>query len=314
MKKPILVVMAAGMGSRYGGLKQMDPMGKNGEIIMDYSLYDAHLAGFERVVFVIKRELYEDFHRIVGVKAEKIMQVEYAFQELSDLPEGFSVPQGRQKPWGTAHAVLAARDKIDAPFAVINADDYYGRQAFASIYQFLVSPPVQKEDVQPLPLAMVAYILRNTLTENGSVSRGVCQVENGYLVDICERTRIEKTAGGACFTEDGGVTYQPIDPESLVSMNLWGFPRRMVEELWARFPVFLEKAMRENPLKGEFFLPFAVNDLLTEKKARVQVLSSRDQWYGVTYQEDKPMVSAALRKMAEEGFYPSPLWGEMQEM
>lgn len=314
MKKPILVVMAAGMGSRYGGLKQMDPMGKNGEIIMDYSLYDAHLAGFERVVFVIKRELYEDFHRIVGVKAEKIMQVAYAFQELSDLPEGFSVPQGRQKPWGTAHAVLAARDKIDAPFAVINADDYYGRQAFASIYQFLVSPPVQQEDVQPLPLAMVAYILRNTLTENGSVSRGVCQVENGYLVDICERTRIEKTAGGACFTEDGGVTYQPMDPESLVSMNLWGFPRRMVEELWARFPVFLEKAMRENPLKGEFFLPFAVNDLLTEKKARVQVLSSRDQWYGVTYQEDKPMVSAALRKMAEEGFYPSPLWGEMQEM
>ena len=156
MKKPILVVMAAGMGSRYGGLKQMDPMGKNGEIIMDYSLYDAHLAGFERVVFVIKRELYEDFHRIVGVKAEKIMQVAYAFQELSDLPEGFSVPQGRQKPWGTGHAVLAARDKIDAPFAVINADDYYGRQAFASIYQFLVSPPVQKEDVQPLPLAMVA--------------------------------------------------------------------------------------------------------------------------------------------------------------
>ena len=311
MKKPILVVMAAGMGSRYGGLKQMDPMGKNGEIIMDYSLYDAHLAGFERVVFVIKRELYEDFHRIVGVKAEKIMQVAYAFQELSDLPEGFSVPQGRQKPWGTGHAVLAARDKIDAPFAVINADDYYGRQAFASIYQFLVSPPVQKEDVQPLPLAMVAYILRNTLTENGSVSRGVCQVENGYLVDICERTRIEKTAGGARFTEDGGVTYRPMDPESLVSMNLWGFPRRMVEELWARFPVFLEKTMRENPLKGEFFLPFAVNDLLTEKKARVQVLSSRDQWYGVTYQEDKPMVSAALRKMAEEEFYPSPLWGKM---
>ena len=308
MKKPALVVLAAGMGSRYGGMKQLDPVGNHGQLIIDYSIYDAYRAGFDTVVFIIKKEFEELFRSAIGDRIASYMNVKYAYQRADDLPEGYRLPADRVKPWGTAHAVMAARDVLDGPFAVINADDYYGVSAFRMVYDFLTTT---QDDPRCHNYCLVGYLLKNTVTENGSVSRGVCQVENGYLVDICERTRIEKTAGGARFTEDGGATYRPMDPESLVSMNLWGFPRRMVEELWARFPVFLEKTMRENPLKGEFFLPFAVNDLLTEKKARVQVLSSRDQWYGVTYQEDKPMVSAALRKMAEEEFYPTPLWGEM---
>lgn len=307
MKQPILLVMAAGMGSRYGGLKQMDPMGAHGEIIMDYSLYDAARAGFERVVFVIKRAMYEDFHRLVGKRAEKHMQVQYVFQQVDDLPDGFSVPDGREKPWGTGHAVLSAKNCIDAPFAVINADDYYGREGFAALYRFLTSEEVQRPDTIPAPFAMVAYTLRQTLTENGYVSRGVCRVENGMLSGIRELTHIEKNGDGAKYTEDG-VVYHPLNPDSLVSMNLWGFSHGMMEELQKRFVDFLRVDVPKNPLKAEYFLPFVVNDLLHENKATVQVLTSQDRWYGVTYPEDKPVVMKALRDMAEKGVYPSPLW------
>ena len=305
MNKPILVVMAAGMGSRYGGLKQMDPVGKNGEIIMDYSLYDAYQAGFRKVVFIIKEEMMEDFKEVIGNRAEKVMEVAYAFQKLDDLPAGFAVPEGRVKPWGTGHAVLAARNHIDGPFAVINADDYYGAEGFKKIFDFLVNV----QDDEKFHYTMVGYELMNTLSENGHVARGVCTVDDkGMLAGVTERTRIEKKGEGAAFTEDEGATWTALDHDTIVSMNLWGFTASMMEALRERFPVFLENTIRNNPLKGEFFLPFVVNDLLDEGKADAKVLTSGDKWFGVTYKEDKPVVVAAIAKLTEEGKYPSPLW------
>ena len=305
MNKPILVVMAAGMGSRYGGLKQIDPIGKNGEIIIDYSIFDAYRAGFRKVVFIIKEEIFADFKEVIGDRISKIMDVCYAFQKLDDLPEGFTVPEGRVKPWGTGHAVLAARDYIDGPFAVINADDYYGVEGFKKIYDFLATA----EDDEKCHYTMVGYELMNTLSENGHVARGVCTVdENGMLTGITERTRIEKKGDGAAFTEDEGETWTDLDTDTIVSMNLWGFTASMMDALKERFPVFLENAIKNNPLKGEFFLPFVVNDLLDENKADAKVLTSADKWFGVTYKEDKPVVVAALEKLTEEGKYPSPLW------
>ena len=305
MNKPILVVMAAGMGSRYGGLKQIDPIGKNGEIIIDYSIFDAYRAGFRKIVFIIKEEFFDDFKEVIGDRISKIMDVCYAFQKLDDLPEGFTVPEGRVKPWGTGHAVLAARDYIDGPFAVINADDYYGVEGFKKIYDFLSTA----EDDEKCHYTMVGYELMNTLSENGHVARGVCTVdENGMLTGITERTRIEKKGDGAAFTEDEGETWTDLDTDTIVSMNLWGFTASMMDALKERFPVFLENAIKNNPLKGEFFLPFVVNDLLDENKADAKVLTSADKWFGVTYKEDKPVVVAALEKLTEEGKYPSPLW------
>lgn len=305
MKKPILVVMAAGMGSRYGGLKQIDPVGNHGQIIIDYSIFDARRAGFETVVFIIKHEIEDAFKAAIGDRLSKIMDVRYAFQQLDDLPAGYAVPEGRTKPWGTSHAILAARDIIDAPFAVINADDYYGPEAFKEIYNYLST----HADDEKYRYAMVGYLLKNTVTENGSVARGVC-VENadGTLASVTERTKIETFPGGIHFTEDDGRTWTDVDPDSVVSMNLWGFTPSFIDETKARFSAFLDKALAENPLKGEYFLPSVVSQLIAEDKATVQVLRSTDKWYGVTYKEDKPVVVAAIAEKTAAGLYPDNLW------
>ncbi len=306
MKKPVLVVMAAGMGSRYGGLKQLDPVGGHGQLIIDYSIFDAKRAGFETVVFVIKHEIEADFKAAIGDRLSKVMEVRYAFQEREDLPGGYAVPEGRVKPWGTAHAVLAARAVVDGPFAVINADDYYGPQAFREIFDYLSATP---DSTDRYEFAMVGYRLENTVTDHGSVARGVCvESPDAYLESVTERTRIEK--GPACprFTEDDGQTWTDLPGGTIVSMNLWGFTQSYLNEAWTRFPAFLNKALAENPLKGEYFLPSVVSDLIAEGKARVKVLRSGDKWYGVTYKEDKPVVVAAIADMTRNGLYPDNLW------
>ena len=304
-KKPVLVVMAAGMGSRYGGLKQIDPVGSCGEAILDFSLFDAHEAGFETAVIIIKEAIREDFMATVGKRLEKCpMEIRYAYQELEKLPAGYTVPEGRTKPWGTCHAVLCAKDQIDgAPFAVINADDYYGKSAFKTIFDALSLA----KDGEKYDYCMVGYQLGNTVTDNGSVARGVCQVENGYLTQIVERTRIEKTESGIAFTEDGEA-WTALPADTVVSMNLWGFTGSFLEEVEARFPGFLENQAVANPMKAEFFLPFAVESLLKEGKATVKVMESPDKWYGVTYAADKPVVVAALKEKTAEGLYPNGLW------
>lgn len=307
MNKPILVVMAAGMGSRYGGLKQLDPVGAHGELIIDYSIYDARRAGFETVIFVIKHEIEADFKAGIGDRLSKVMDVKYAFQDKTDLPEGYTPPADRVKPWGTAQAVLAARDLIDGPFAVVNADDYYGPEGFRAIYDYLLSHP----DGGMYEYAMVGYMVKNTISEYGHVARGVC-VENSeaYLADITERTRIEKDGQDAKYTEDDGGTWIHLPGGTPVSLNLWGFTKSFLTEAWGRFPAFLDKALAENPLKAEYFLPSVVSELIAEKKARVKVLTSCDKWYGVTYKEDKPVVVAAIQAMADSGLYPNNLWEE----
>ena len=306
MSKPVLVVMAAGMGSRYGGLKQIDPVGNHNQLIIDYSIYDAHRAGFETVVFVIKHEIEETFKSAIGDRLSKIIHVEYAYQELADLPEGYTVPEGRVKPWGTAHAILAARKVVDGPFAVINADDYYGHDAFRSIYEYLENHPDRPTCYE---FAMVAYLLGNTVTENGHVARGVCEEDGkGYLVRVTEHTHIEKDGENARFTEDDGKTWTSLPGSTIVSMNLWGFTKSFLAEAEKRFPAFLDKALVENPLKGEYFLPSVVTQLLEEDKARVKVLRSTDKWYGVTYRDDKPVVVKAIADMTAKGIYPDKLW------
>ena len=304
MNEPILVVMAAGMGSRYGGLKQIDPVGSNGEIIIDFSLFDAYNAGFKKVVFIIKKALQADFEEVIGNRISKIMKVEYAYQEVADIPEGFSVPPERTKPWGTGHAILACRDVIDAPFAVINADDYYGARAFEVIYNQLKNT-VDNDKYQ---YSMVGYELEKTLTDHGHVARGVCSVSpEGMLEHITERTRIEKRNDRAEYTEDGD-TWAVIPCSSTVSMNLWGFTPSILTELGAGFPAFLTNAIANNPTKGEYFLPTVVDTLIKSGKAEVTVLTSPDNWYGVTYQEDKPVVVNAITQMKENGIYPDNLW------
>ncbi|MGF0017542.1 nucleotidyltransferase family protein [Sporofaciens sp. SGI.106] len=307
MNKPVLVIMAAGMGSRYGGLKQIDPVDNEGHIIMDFSMFDAKRAGFEKVIFIIKKENEADFKEAVGDRMAKIMDVSYAFQELSDIPEGFEVPEGRVKPWGTAHAVLSCYDQIDGPFAVINADDYYGREAFQLIYDYLAS----NGDDDKYRYTMVGYQLGNTVTDNGHVARGICDMnENGELVAIHERTRIEKREGGIAFTEDDGATWTFVPAETTVSMNMWGFTQSIMREIKDGFPAFLEKGLQENPMKCEYFLPSVVSRLVEADQATVAVLKSADKWYGVTYKEDKPVVMAAIQKMKEDGLYPMHLWEE----
>ena len=307
MEKPILVVMAAGMGSRYGGLKQIDPVGCEGEAILDYSLYDAHEAGFETAVIIIKEAIRKDFMDTVGARLQKApMEIRYAYQELEKLPKGYTVPEGRSKPWGTCHAVVCAREAIgSAPFAVINADDYYGKAAFREIYNYLSA----HGDDDKYRYCMVGYELGKTVTDNGSVARGVCQVNGeGYLTSVIERTKIEKYDGGIHFTEDDGKTWTDVPETTTVSMNMWGFTPSFAAESEARFPAFLDKALQENPMKGEYFLPSTVTALLTEDKATVKMLYSPDKWYGVTYAADKPVVVAALKDMTDRGLYPDGLW------
>ncbi|MDF2613387.1 MAG: nucleotidyltransferase [Clostridia bacterium] len=304
MKEPVLVVMAAGIGSRYGGLKQIDPVGSNGELIIDFSLYDAIKAGFKKVVFIIKEEIEKDFKEVIGDRMREHIEVAYAYQRLDDLPASYHVPRERSKPWGTGHALLAVRDIIEGPFAVINADDYYGQEAFSLIYEFLK----QAKDDKACEYGMVGYELTNTLTEHGYVARGVCEVGiDQYLYKINERTHIEKRGDGAAYTEDGE-KWIAISNEATVSMNMWAFTPSILKELEIRFPMFLEQTLKTNPEKGEYFLPDVVGELIEEDKACVKVLKSQDKWYGVTYKEDKPLVVSSLLQLKNKGFYPLDLW------
>ncbi len=301
MGKPVLVIMAAGMGSRYGGLKQIDPVDGQGHIIMDFSIYDAMAAGFEKVVFIIKKANEQAFKESIGNRVSEKIQAEYVFQELDKIPAGFTVPQGREKPFGTGHAILCCKDVLDGPFAVINADDYYGRHAYKAIYDYLVN----HQDDEKYRYTMVGYALKNTLTEHGHVARGICRTdEQGFLEGIEERTHIEKRGEGAAFTEDDGQTWTQVSMESTVSMNMWGFSKSILDELEAGFTGFLQDELPQNPLKAEYFLPTAVGTLLKEDKASVRVLTSRDKWYGVTYKEDKKMVVDAIASLKREGLYP----------
>ena len=322
---PALVIMAAGMGSRFGGLKQMAPIGIQGEPILGFSIHDAKLAGFRKFVFVVKHEIEEDFRRLV---ADRIADadVELVFQQLSDLPEGYAVPEGRTKPWGTGHAVLTAAQALDCPFAVINADDYYGRAGFQTIYDFLAQLPAAnaKSEAEtgapvgtvqnPYAFCMVGYDLVNTLTENGTVARGCCEVKDGLLDTITERVKIQRrpelapaegSLAPAAFSEDGGETWTPLAEDTIVSMNLWGFSRHFFRELADRFPAFLDSA---DPAKGEYPLPGVVDQLLKEHKATVTVLHSKDRWYGVTYREDLETVQTALQNLQKSGYYPETLF------
>jgi len=305
--KPVLVIMAAGMGSRYGGLKQIDPIDSYGNKIIDYSIFDAVQAGFEKVVFIIKKAIEKEFRENIGDRIALHVKVEYVYQELDRLPAGYQVPEERVKPWGTGHAILCCQDAIDGPFAVINADDYYGKSAFVSIYNQLS----EISDGEKFQYTMVGYRLYNTLTENGHVARGVCTIsEDGKLVDIHERTRIEKQGDKAKFTEDDGKAWTELGEDTVVSMNMWGFTKSIIKELDERFAVFLDKELPGNPLKSEYFLPFVVDELLKEYKAEVTVLKSVDRWYGVTYKEDKETVVNAIKELKKNGIYPERLWEE----
>ncbi|MBQ4071605.1 MAG: nucleotidyltransferase [Clostridia bacterium] len=300
MKNPELVIMAAGMGSRYGGLKQIDTVDDQGHIIIDFSIYDAMKAGFKAVTFIIKKEIEKDFREVMDKHLEgKDIEVKYVFQEIDKLPEGYSVPEGRRKPWGTAHAILCCLGTVDAPFAVINADDYYGANAFSKIYNFLKNT----NDEGKYHYAMVGYRIKNTVTEQGTVSRGVCASgEDGMLTEIVERTKIGVNGDKIYFTEDG-VDYD-LDPDTLVSMNLWGFTPSYIQECAKRFPAFLDENVPKNPEKCEFFLPSVVSELIGEGKADVKVLDNTDKWYGVTYKEDKATVIEAFRALKAAGVYP----------
>ena len=296
--------MAAGMGSRYGGLKQLDPVGGHGQLIIDYSIFDARRAGFETVVFVIKPEIEAEFKEAIGDRVSKAMEIRYVYQRKEDLPEGYTVPADRTKPWGTAHAALAAREIVDGPFAVINADDYYGPEAYQKIYNYLST----HQDGDVYEYVMVGYLLKNTVTENGTVARGVCrETADHCLAQITERTKIEKGEPPR-YTEDDGKTWTELPGDTIVSMNLWGFTRSFLDEALARFPAFLDKTLAEDPEKGEYFLPTVVSQLIDEGKARVKVLRSEDKWYGVTYREDKPTVVAAITEKTAAGLYPDRLW------
>ena len=300
MREPTLVILAAGMGSRFGGLKQIMAVDDFGHAIIDFSLYDAYRAGFRKVAFIIKHEIEENFKAAVGRRTEKYFDVKYVYQQLDLLPEGYSVPEGRVKPWGTGHAVLCCRGIVDGPFAVINADDFYGRTAYEEMYAFLSTERPGTEH------AMIAYQLRNTVTETGYVARGICQVENGLLTDVVERTHNEKHGEVISFTEDGeNYTHLPADVP--VSMNCWAFSNSMLDELYKRFPAWLDANLPVNPTKCEYFLPFVTNAMIKDGEGTVAVLPCHEQWYGMTYKEDFPTVVNAIKALRDEGVYPEKL-------
>ena len=301
-KKPILVVMAAGIGSRFGGLKQMTPFGMHGESLIDYSLFDALRAGFERVIFIVNNRIKDDFRDIVGKNVEDRMEVQYVMQELDKLPAGYTIPEGRSKPWGTAHAILCCKGHIDAPFCALNGDDFYGLDAMQTLFNFLNAGPEENH------YAMAGFQLHNTLSDAGYVSRGECQVnEQGYLDSIVERLHIIPTIDGPMYTLDNH-TYTRLAPETTVSMNMWAFTPGLLDHIEKRFAAFYEEAIKTNPLKAEFYLPNLVGDLLRDQEVSVKVFTSKDRWFGVTNASDRPMVEAALRELTEQGKYPDGLW------
>lgn len=300
MQEPTLVILAAGMGSRFGGLKQITPVDEHGHAIIDFSLFDAYRAGFRRVAFIIKHEIEADFKAVVGRRAEKYFDVRYVYQQIENLPEGYSVPEGRTKPWGTGHAVLCATQAVDGPFAVINADDFYGRTAYTALYDYLTGERPENEH------AMVAYQLKKTVTESGSVARGICRVEDGFLTDVVERTRIEKRGSDAAYTEDGE-NWLPLSGELPVSMNCWAFSHSMMDELIKRFPAWLDENVPKNPMKCEYFLPSVANALIKDGEGSVRVLNCHETWYGVTYKEDLQSFKDAMKRMRTEGIYPEAL-------
>lgn len=306
MSQPTLLVLAAGMGSRYGGLKQMEPIGPHGEWIIDYSVYDAMRSGFGKVVFVIRREMAELFRQAVGARFEGRIQVEYVFQEIDDLPAPFSAPPNRQKPWGTGHAVLCAAEKVAEPFAAINADDFYGRDAYAQLGDHLAN----LSDPRAPEYAMAGYRLDRTLSLHGSVSRGICQTADGFLRKVVERTRIERAGDGGIVVRDAGAE-ERLTGEELVSLNMWGFTPRLFEQMEELFRGFLAERGQEE--KSEFYLPFAVDELVSSRQARVKILPTGDAWYGVTYPQDKPTVIAGIRQLIDAGVYPEKLWGDARE-
>lgn len=300
MQEPTLVILAAGMGSRFGGLKQITPVDGHGHVIIDFSLYDAYRAGFRKVAFIIKHEIEDDFKELIGRRMEKYFDVKYIYQQLDRLPAGYGVPEGRVKPWGTGHAVLCAASAVDGPFAVINSDDFYGRSAYTALYDYLVSDKPENEH------AMVAYLLKNTVTENGYVARGICQVEDGYLTDVVERTHIEKRGADAAYTEDGE-SFVMLPGSTQVSMNCWAFSHSMMDELTKRFPAWLDENLPANPMKCEYFLPFVANALIKAGEGRVKVLNCHETWYGVTYKEDLGKFEEAMAGMRRKGIYPESL-------
>ena len=300
-QKPALVIMAAGMGSRFGGLKQIEPGDPEGHIIIDFSLFDAWRAGFRNVVFIIKREMEAEFRECIGDRMEQYFHVSYVYQDLDRLPEGIEVPEGRTKPWGTGHALACCKGVVNGPFAVINADDFYGRTAFSEIYDFLAAQTDESK------YAMVGYRLKNTVTEFGSVARGVCEVENGMLTSITERMQIYQRGDHAAYTEDG-TQFVDLPGDTIVSMNLWGFTQPMVSELWSRLSTFLAQQVPQNPMKCEFYLPNAVNQQLEDGTARVRVLPCEEVWHGVTYREDLASVKEAICALKAAGVYEERLW------
>ena len=306
MKKTSLVIMAAGIGSRFGGgIKQLEPIGPGGEIIMDYSIHDALEAGFDKVIFIIRKDLEKDFKEIIGNRIEKIAPVEYAFQELDDLPEGFQVPEGRKKPWGTGQAVLAARNLIHEPFLVINADDSYGKEGFKKIHEYMVNE--MKEDGDEFDMCMAGFILANTLSENGGVTRGVCTVdENGFLSKVTETYNIYRDGDGMHASDNDGNPVS-VDAGQHVSMNMFGLPASFVNVLEEGFPEFLGN-VKEGDLKAEYLLPSIIDRCIREGRGRVRVLETKDKWFGVTYKEDKPAVVQSIRKLIDDGLYPEKLF------
>ena len=307
MKETTLVIMAAGIGSRFGGgIKQLEPVGPGGEIIMDYSIYDALKAGFDKIVFIIRRDLEEDFREVIGNRIEKVARVEYAFQELGDLPEGFSVPEGRKKPWGTGQAVLSIKGLVDGPFLVINADDYYGKEGFQKIHDYMVNH--MKEDGDVYDMCMGGFILRNTLSDNGTVTRGVCTLDgDGSLKEVTETYESRMEAAGSMKAQDEQGNRVEVNPDEHVSMNMWGLPAAFLKELEKGFPEFLEN-LKEGDIKSEYLLPKIIDKLVKAGKARVEVLETKDKWFGVTYKEDKETVVEAIRSLIAEGAYPERLY------